>query len=519
MSEQSSNKRIAKNTIMLYIRMLLSIVVSLYTSRVVLQTLGVEDYGIYGVVGGVVSMFSFLNATMAGATSRFLSYEMGLAQKDSFNTKSENSRLNQTFSSALLIHVCIALVIFILAITIGLWFLNNKLVIPDGRMDAAYWVFICSIIGMFVSVTQVPYNAAIIAHEKMDIYAYFELLNVVLKLVIVYVLLIGNFDKLILYALLMLGVNIIVAFAYRIYCLRHFTETHFHFIWDTSILKPMLSFSGWNLYGVFCNMGRTEGIAFVINVFWGVALNAATSIASTVQGTFNGLTSQVTTAVTPQVVKSYASGDIAKMEALMLFSLKLTGILMGMFVVPMLICCDTVMSLWLVEVPEYAVVFCKIQMVTGLFGMMNSAVYNGVYAAGKMKNVNFITGTLYLLTVPMLYFLYKCGMSPTANQWLSLAVGILVLLIDVIMVKKLIMQISIFRFVKSILLTILIISVSAVPTFYITKCFDEGLLTVIISFVFNGLLLTSLSLRLLFTKDQRRRIKNIVLDRIQILNH
>mgnify|MGYP006967124825 CR=1 FL=1 len=218
----SNNKRIAKNTLMLYIRMGLGMVVSLYTSRIVLQTLGVEDFGIYGVVGGIVAMFIFLNNCMSAATSRFLTFEMG---------KGDKERLRDTFSSALIIHIGIALLILILAETVGVWFLNNKLVIPEGRMGAAHWVLQLSILATMVGITQVPYNATIIAHEKMDIYAYIELLHVFLKLGIVYLLVIGNFDKLILYALLTFVVNVIIAMIYRIYCIRHYEESKFRFIW------------------------------------------------------------------------------------------------------------------------------------------------------------------------------------------------------------------------------------------------------------------------------------------------
>ncbi|MDY4779993.1 MAG: polysaccharide biosynthesis protein, partial [Sodaliphilus sp.] len=212
----SNNKRIAKNTIMLYIRMFISMVVGLYTSRVVLATLGVEDYGIYGVVGGVVGMMGFLNASMSGATSRFLTFELG---------KGDKERLAKTFSSALIVHIIIAIVVLILAETIGLWFLCNKLNIPADRMEAAHWVYQFSIFGAMLGITQVPYNASIIAHEKMDVYAYMEILNVTLKLLIVYLLTIGHFDKLKLYAVLTFAVSLIIMMIYRIYCLRHFKES------------------------------------------------------------------------------------------------------------------------------------------------------------------------------------------------------------------------------------------------------------------------------------------------------
>ena len=260
----SNNKRIAKNTIMLYIRMFISMLVGLYTSRVVLATLGVEDYGIYGVVGGVVAMMGFLNASMSGATSRFLTFELGRGDKD---------RLAKTFSSALIVHIAIAIIVFILAETVGLWFLCNKLNIPEGRMEAAHWVYQFSILATMLSITQVPYNATIIAHEKMDVYAYMEILNVSLKLLIVYLLCIGNFDKLILYASLMLAVSILIMMVYRIYAIRQFPEAHFHWIWDKTYLRPLLSFSGWDLYGNACVIARQQGTNFLINIFYGVVFN------------------------------------------------------------------------------------------------------------------------------------------------------------------------------------------------------------------------------------------------------
>ena len=309
----SNNKLIAKNTVMLYIRMLLSIIVSLYTSRIVLQTLGVEDYGIYGVVGGIVTMFSFLNSSMAGATSRFLTFEMG---------KGDEERLKSTFSSALIIHIGIALLVLILAETIGVWFLNNKLVIPEGRMDAAHWVLQFSILGMIVGFTQVPYNATIIAHEKMDIYAYVELVNVFLKLGIVYLLNIGNLDKLVLYAFLVLLVNVIVAIIYRIYCLRHYEECKFKFNFNKDISKSLLSFSLYNLFG---NMGvvvNTQGTNFVINMFFGVIYNAAASIGTIVSNVVTGFASNVMTAFRPQITKSYALDDIPQFQSLILWAIK-----------------------------------------------------------------------------------------------------------------------------------------------------------------------------------------------------
>lgn len=252
--------------------MFLTMVVGLYTSRVVLQTLGVEDYGIYGVIGGIVAMMGFLNASMSGATSRFLTFELGRGDKE---------RLANTFSSALIVHIIIAAIVFVVAETVGLWFLCNKLVIPENRMVAAHWVYQLSILSSMLSITQVPYNSSIIAHEKMDVYAYVEILNVTLKLLIVYLLVIGNFDKLILYAILMFTVSVIIMVVYRIYCLRRFEECKFRLFLDKDYLKPLLSFSGWDLYGNMAFSVRQQGANFLLNMFYGVVLNAAYNIATT----------------------------------------------------------------------------------------------------------------------------------------------------------------------------------------------------------------------------------------------
>lgn len=255
MSEEVlDNRRIAKNTLILYIRMFISMIVGLYTSRVVLNTLGVEDFGIYGVVGGVVGMLGFLNASMSGATSRFIIFELGTG---------DIQKLRDTFSSSLIIHIAIALIVLLFAETVGLWFLCNKLVIPDNRMEAAYWVYQLSIFSAMLSITQTPYNACIIAHEKMSVYAYIEILSIVLKLMIVYLLLIGNWDKLKLYSLLVFLVSMLIMMVYRVYCIRHFVETHFHWVWDKSILKPLFSFSGWDLYGNVCVTVKGQSILYL----------------------------------------------------------------------------------------------------------------------------------------------------------------------------------------------------------------------------------------------------------------
>lgn len=428
MSDQSSNnKRIAKNTIMLYVRMLFSIVVSLYTSRVVLQTLGVEDYGIYGVVGGVVAMFSFLNAAMSGATSRFLTFEMG---------KGDNTRLRDTFSSAMIVHVGIALIISILALTVGLWFLSNKLVIPDGRMTAAYWVYICSILSMFVGVTQVPYNAAIIAHEKMDVYAYVELLHVFLKLGIVYLLLLGNFDKLILYSILILGVGVIIAVTYRIYAIRHFEECHFRWIIRKELLRPLLSFSGWNVLSECGYNFRVYGSNIVLNMIFGPIVNAAGGIATTVQGILLGFVGNIVTAVRPQIIKSYGENNLQRMNNLMLSSVRLNLLLASFITLPVIVDAPYILQLWLKDVPQYSIEFCQLLLFSIYITSVSQIVIIGIHASGNIKLTSISRNVVYISTPVIIYAAVYIFSNPVLGYLIIVVSQMLVCLIDIYILHR-----------------------------------------------------------------------------------
>lgn len=394
----SNNKRIARNTLLLYIRMLLSMLVSLYTSRVVLNTLGVSDYGIYGVVGGVVGMFSFLNSSMSGATSRFLTYEMG---------RGDSLRMKETFSSALIVHAGIALIILFFAETIGLWFLIHKLVIPAERLTAAHWVYQFSVLSMAVGVTQVPYSASIIAHEDMDIYAYAEIVNVVFRLLIVYLLMIGPFDKLILYAGLVLFVSVGFAMAYRIYCIRHYSECRFRWTWRPDIIRPMLSFSGWDLYGNMSVVARTQGVNVLLNMFFGPVLNAASGIATQVQGAVSAFVGNIVMAARPQIIKSYASGDISRMLTLTHQMIRLNFLLLLLLTVPIITELDFILKVWLHTVPQYAVIFCMFTLLFNFFSNMSFILVTGLHAAGKIKRPSIINGTLYLLVIPVTYLAFR----------------------------------------------------------------------------------------------------------------
>ena len=414
MSVQSSdnNKRIAKNTALLYVRMAFSMIVSLYTSRIVLSTLGVEDYGIYGVVGGLVALFDFLNASMSGCTSRFLTFELG---------RKDNERLSNTFSIAMYVHIAISLAVLVFAEPIGLWFMHYKMQIPADRMNAAQIVFHLSVLSMMVGVTQVPYNASLISHERMDVYAYVEMANVVLRLLIIYLLQVWDYDKLIVYAILVFAVSISIAMFYRIYCIRHFDECHIRKVWCPDIFKSMLSFSGWDLYGNLSVTLRTQGVNMLLNVFFGPVMNAAASIAASVQAAVAAFTQNVTTAVRPQIIKRYASGERDSMVSLVRNAVKLNFLILLLITAPLIVELHFVLHIWLGQVPDYTVSFCMFTLLFNFFASLSTILVTGVHATGKIFRSSFINGTLYLMVIPISYVTFCLG----GEAWISYLFNVL----------------------------------------------------------------------------------------------
>lgn len=508
MQETTSNKRIAKNTIALYLRMFLTMIVGLYTSRVVLATLGVEDYGIYGVVGGVVSMLGFLNASMSGATSRFLTFELGRGDKE---------RLSKTFSSALIVHIIIALIVLVVSETVGLWFLCNKLVIPEGRMYAAHWVFQLSILSAMLGITQVPYNASIISHEKMDVYAYVEILNVTLKLLIVYLLVIGNFDKLILYAIFTLAVSVIVMMVYRIYCLKNFKECHFHIVWDKEYLKPLLSFSGWNLYYEGSFAARQQGANFILNMFCGVVYNAASGIASTVQGIILGFSSSLVLAFKPQVIKTYAQKDYANMNRLINLGTKFGTILILAITLPILFKTEFLLALWLKEVPRGAVFMLQCLLIVNVVNTASMLLVSGIQASGKLRLYSGICGSIYLSTVVIMYICMLLGADYTSVYIIIMLTSFCVNIMYALILKYQVPEFKIIRFYLCSVLPLFGLSVlCAVLLFYSCDYFEDTLISFILFVIFSVTIILLSSFCIVVNNSERKYIINLVKSKLPI---
>lgn len=400
MSNSANNKRIAKNTLLLYVRMLFGMLVSLYTSRVILQTLGVEDYGVYNVVGGVISMFTFLNGAMSSATSRYITFEIG---------KGNMEQLKKVFSTSLQIHAIIALLIVILGETVGLWFLMNELVIPDGRMDAAMWVYQCSIVSCAVGIMSVPYNADIIAHEKMSAFAYISVLEIILKLAIVYLLVVLPFDKLKVYAVLVLMVGLLIRYIYTRYCHKHFEESHYIHRIDKTLIKEMSSFAGWSFWGNLSFVLYSQGLNMMLNIFFGPVVNAARGIATQIQGVVQGFVGNFQMALNPQITKTYASGELDKMHSLMFRSARFSFMLLFFLSLPILLEINYILTLWLGIVPENTVIFARIIIAISLIYTIANPCVIANQATGKVKVYQAVVGGLLLLILPISYIVLKMG--------------------------------------------------------------------------------------------------------------
>lgn len=412
-SMQSNNKTIAKNTLFLYFRMMFTMVISLFTSRIILQKLGVDDYGIYQAVGGVVGFLSFINGALSTGSSRFLTYALGEGNVE---------KLKRTFSTTLNIHILIATLIVIVAETVGLWFLYNKMVIAPDRLSAAVYTYHLSILTAVFTLTQVPYNATIVAHEKMSIYAYMSIFEVSAKLLICYLLTIGGGDRLMMYATLLLGVQVGVMCFYRFYCTRHFEEARFSFSFDKKIFKEIAGFSGWSMFANASIALNSQGVLILLNIFFTPAVVAARAISLQVNMAANQFVSNFRQAANPQIVKKYAAGDYEGSKHLLLESTKYSYYMMYLIALPVCLLAYPLLKLWLGVVPNYTVPFLQLVIVQSLFQVFDTSFYTALYAKGRLRENALTSPTLGFMIFPITYVLFKLGYSPLVLSWTSLVV-------------------------------------------------------------------------------------------------
>lgn len=447
-----NNKRIAKNTLMLYIRMLLIMVVNLYTSRVILQALGVEDFGLYNVVGGVVVLFTFINNAMVTSTQRFLNFEIG---------RNDIEEAKKVFSASLNIHFLIAGIFFLLAETVGLWFLNKYIQIPDGREIAANWVYQFSVLVSILNIIRSPYNAAIIAHEHMSFYAYVSVIEVILKLAIVYMVYLFA-DRLIAYAFLMMLVTLIVLGAYYVFCRKKYQICKYRFEYDKKRYLSLASFSGWSLFGSLANMGASQGINIILNMFFGVAVNAAMGIANQVNAAVYQFVSSFQTAFNPQIIKSYAAGDRTYFISLIMNTSRYSFLLLFLLALPIYICCPEILSIWLGTVPEYAVEFCRLMLLFLLIDAVQGPLWVSAQATGKIKNYQILMSVLILLNLPITYVLLIFFKNPEIALIVRVAVNFITAVARVVYLNHL-YDFPICIYMKEVILRCLLVLLVAYP--------------------------------------------------------
>ena len=504
----TNSRRIAKNTLLLYVRMLFTMAIGLYTSRVVLNTLGVTDYGIYNVVGGVISLLGFITSSMAGASSRYITYDLG---------KGDMAVMKRTFGNIISIHFVLAGVVFLVGETLGLWFVLNKLQIPSERMTAAFWVYQFSVFSAILGVVSVPYNAAIIAHERMKAFAYIGIVDALLKLLIVYLLLVVPYDKLIVYAMLLFCVQVFDRVVYGWYCVRNFEEARAKCTFDKSLFKKIFGFAAWTMNGNLAIIGYTQGINILLNLFFGPAVNAARGVAVQVQGVVQSFCSNFQTALNPQLTKSYAQNDLHRMHKLLTQSSKFSFFLLFLIALPVMFEAPLVLGWWLGIVPEHTVNFLRLILCSSMLATLSNPLIVSVHATGSIKKFRIVEGTMLLSIVPIAYLLLKLfSIRPEYVFFVHIIIEMLTQYARMRIVLPMI-SMRIGRYVKDVVLPIFKVLVVApvLPLcLYVVMRQSVGAF-----FIVCSISLMAVSLAVYFvgcTKGEQEYIKRLVSEKIKV---
>lgn len=498
----SSNKRIAKNSVFLTIRMMIVLVLTFYTTRILLRTLGVEDYGTYNVVCGFVAMFTFLNRSMSNGIQRFFNYEYG---------KNGEEGANKVYCTAVFIQFILAVVIIILTESFGLWYLHHKMVLPDDRMIAAEWIFQFSIISFLFVIMQAPYSAAVMAHERMDFFAIISVLDAIIKLGIVFVLPYLRVDQLIMYGFLRSGVSVVNFLIFYIYCKRNFKEIKLHRYFNKKQFLSMLSFSGWNIFGSLSNVLKDQGINLVINFFFGPVVNAARGVASQINGGLHGFVANITIPVRPQVVQSYAKGNINRTMNLTYSISKLSCCFLLMMAIPVSLEIDYILPLWLGDnIPQHANTFVIIVLFTSLISNLSSATSGVVHATGIMRDYQLLGGLFNMSSVPLAYFLLKAYPKPELALLAVFVCSALGHFICLFVVKKLV-GMSVWYYFKRIVFPIIeVMAITLVLVFPVHRFMSEGFLRLVIICVLCVIIVGLLFYYIGFNKSERKLAMQLV---------
>ena len=452
-----SNARILKNSAFLYLRLLRTLGLGLFTTRIVINALGIDDYGIYGVVAGLITMFGFMNAAMSSSTQRYLSFDLGL---------NATKKLQQTFTTAVNIHLLIGVVSFLLAEVVGVWAINDLLDIPADRLIAANTVFQFSIITFFFGIIQVPYHAAIIAYERMNAYAYISIVDAVLKLIAAYLLMIAPYDRLIFYSQLLAIISVLSFVVYFFYVQVQFKMIEYIKYFDKKYYAEILSFSGWNLFGNIAAVARIQGVNILINIFFGVALNAAYAVAMLIQTVLLQFAASTQQAINPQIIKSYAQGEVERTERLMHLSSKFSFYVMLILIAPFYLNLDYVLKLWLEVVPDCTEIFISYLFVFLLIEVLSNSLMIALQATGNIKAYQIVVGFIVFLNFPITYFTYKIYKEPEAAFVVLIFVSVIAMYVRLLFVKKQ-LGYSIYSFFNKVVIYVLLVLVVSFPVLFL----------------------------------------------------
>ena len=495
------NQRIAKNTTYLYIRMLINMGINLYVSRVILDVLGVDDYGIYNVVGGFVSMLAIFTSTITSAAQRFITFELGAGDK---------KKLQQTFATIVCVILLLAAIIFIVGEIFGLFFIDRFLVIPDGRMAAAIVVFHCSVIAFVINLISIPYTAAVIAHENMNFFAIISILESVFKLIVVLSIAHLRFDRLCSYAVLLVVVAVLVRMIYWAYCKHYFEETTGRLVLDKNIFKNVFSYSVWVSIGASSSILKEQGVNVLINMFCGVAMNAARGVSMQVYSLANTFSGNLSQAIAPQITKSYAAGDTKRAISLTVFMTKVQGILSILIIVPLFVEAEYVLNLWLKEVPYYAVTFTRYALLLCLARTLEGSHGPLFLATGKVKKIQLIGGGLMLLNLPLSYLFLHLGYEPACTMIIGIIMEMVVMFVVYYMLKQMLEFPIKEYYIKVVIPIVLLLIISIIIPLYIKNLITESFGRLVLVTSTSIILITILSLIMLFTKTERISLFNLI---------
>ena len=509
MSESANNKRIAKNTLFLYFRTIVIMLITLYTSRIILNVLGVQDYGIYNVVGGVVAMFGVISGALSSSISRFITFELGKGNVD---------RITRIFSSSINIQFVIAFFVFSIGEIVGLWFLNYKMNIPPDRLEAANWVLQCSLLAFCIKLVSVPYNACIIAHERMKAFAYVSILEALLKLGVCFLITISTIDKLVSYSTLLVGVSICIRFTYTIYCHRNFEESHYHFIFDKSILKEMTGFAGWSFFTNSAYIFNTQGVNILINLYFGVTVNAARGIATQVDHAVMQLVNSFTTALNPQITKNYAAGKIDAMFTLVCKGAKFSFFLLYIFALPVIVEAEYILAIWLKIVPPHAVNFVRLAIVASMVHIVGKTGYTAIMATGQIRRYVIWITTVGCLVFPLTWIAFELG-APSESTYIVFIIVYTTVEITRLWLMKEQLHFPVSMFMKEVIVKIIIVVLSSVfiPIIFVYSM-DSSMLRTILSVIICMISTVTSTFLFGLTVNERLQIVNITKNKLHFLS-